>query len=117
MTAGRPEPFDEAERAAVYRVIAERRDMRHFSGGAVDPTVLPGEKAKCSHTVLWVLMEVRDGLVGVQGGARFRRKVTFVRFAQTQDFDPPRSQGPTEVNVGWREVGGNEDEIHGRTAV
>lgn len=40
MTAGRPEPFDEAERAAVYRVIAERRDMRHFSGGAVDPTVL-----------------------------------------------------------------------------
>lgn len=40
MTAGRPEPFDEAERAAVYRVIAERRDMRHFSGGAVDPAVL-----------------------------------------------------------------------------
>ncbi|WP_375003684.1 5,6-dimethylbenzimidazole synthase [Aeromicrobium sp. CTD01-1L150] len=32
--------FSEAERRAVYRVIAERRDMRHFSGGAVDPGVL-----------------------------------------------------------------------------
>ncbi|MEG9225900.1 5,6-dimethylbenzimidazole synthase [Aeromicrobium sp. Sec7.5] len=40
MTAGRPQPFDEAEREAVYRVIAERRDMRHFVGGAVDPAVL-----------------------------------------------------------------------------
>lgn len=40
MTAARPLPFDEAERAAVYRVIAERRDMRHFVGGAVDPAVL-----------------------------------------------------------------------------
>lgn len=30
----------EAERAAVYRVIAERRDMRHFSGGTVEPAVL-----------------------------------------------------------------------------
>ncbi|MCE6982752.1 5,6-dimethylbenzimidazole synthase, partial [Pseudomonas frederiksbergensis] len=25
--------FTEAERAAVYRAIGERRDMRHFSGG------------------------------------------------------------------------------------
>ena len=40
MTAGRSEPFDETERAAVYRVIAERRDMRHFVGGEVDPAVL-----------------------------------------------------------------------------
>ena len=32
--------FDPDERAAVYRVIAERRDMRHFAGGAVDPVVL-----------------------------------------------------------------------------
>lgn len=28
------------ERAAVYRAIAERRDMRHFSGGSVAPEVL-----------------------------------------------------------------------------
>ena len=27
--------FSEAERAAVYRAIGERRDMRHFSGGTV----------------------------------------------------------------------------------
>jgi len=32
--------FSEAEREAVYRVIAERRDMCHFSGGVVDPAVL-----------------------------------------------------------------------------
>ncbi|WNW11425.1 5,6-dimethylbenzimidazole synthase [Pseudomonas sp. DTU_2021_1001937_2_SI_NGA_ILE_001] len=33
-------PFSAEERAAVYRVIAERRDMRHFSGGSVAPEVL-----------------------------------------------------------------------------
>ncbi|MEX6502599.1 5,6-dimethylbenzimidazole synthase [Pseudomonas zhanjiangensis] len=32
--------FSEAERAAVYRAIAERRDMRHFCGGEVAPEVL-----------------------------------------------------------------------------
>ncbi|GAB3338351.1 5,6-dimethylbenzimidazole synthase [Marilutibacter aestuarii] len=32
--------FDPAERAAVYRAIHERRDMRHFVPGNVDPAVL-----------------------------------------------------------------------------
>lgn len=32
--------FTEAERAAVYRAIAERRDMRHFRRGPVEPAVL-----------------------------------------------------------------------------
>lgn len=32
--------FTPEERAAVYRAIAERRDMRHFSGGEVAPEVL-----------------------------------------------------------------------------
>jgi 5,6-dimethylbenzimidazole synthase len=32
--------FSEAERVAVYRAIAERRDMRHFRPGPVDPVVL-----------------------------------------------------------------------------
>lgn len=32
--------FSPEERAAVYRVIAERRDMRHFSGGEVAPALL-----------------------------------------------------------------------------
>ncbi|PKM05491.1 MAG: 5,6-dimethylbenzimidazole synthase [Gammaproteobacteria bacterium HGW-Gammaproteobacteria-6] len=32
--------FSEAERAAVYRAIRERRDMRHFSGGTVPPEQL-----------------------------------------------------------------------------
>ncbi|SFL98193.1 5,6-dimethylbenzimidazole synthase [Nitrosomonas communis] len=31
--------FSETERAAVYRAIAERRDMRHFIPGPVDPVV------------------------------------------------------------------------------
>lgn len=35
-----PHAFDAAERAAVYRAIAERRDMRHFSGGSVAPELL-----------------------------------------------------------------------------
>lgn len=35
-----PYAFSEAERAAVYRAIAERRDMRHFSGGTVAPELL-----------------------------------------------------------------------------
>ena len=34
------QPFTEAERAAVYRAIHERRDMRHFSGGQVADAVL-----------------------------------------------------------------------------
>jgi 5,6-dimethylbenzimidazole synthase len=32
--------FNSAEREAIYRVIHERRDMRHFSGGAVEAKVL-----------------------------------------------------------------------------
>ncbi|MGC7840235.1 5,6-dimethylbenzimidazole synthase [Pseudomonas wayambapalatensis] len=32
--------FSEAERAAVYRAIGERRDMRHFIGGDVAPALL-----------------------------------------------------------------------------
>lgn len=33
-------PFTPAEREAVYRAIAERRDMRHFAGGEVAPELL-----------------------------------------------------------------------------
>ena len=32
--------FSKAERDAIYRAIAERRDMRHFSGGTVEPELL-----------------------------------------------------------------------------
>ena len=32
--------FPQADREAVYRAIAERRDMRHFSGGSVAPELL-----------------------------------------------------------------------------
>ncbi|TWC10718.1 MULTISPECIES: 5,6-dimethylbenzimidazole synthase [unclassified Pseudomonas] len=32
--------FPKAERDAIYRAIAERRDMRHFIGGTVEPQLL-----------------------------------------------------------------------------
>jgi len=32
--------FSDAERAAIYRAIGERRDMRHFAGGQVAPQLL-----------------------------------------------------------------------------
>ncbi|MEN5303464.1 MULTISPECIES: 5,6-dimethylbenzimidazole synthase [unclassified Pseudomonas] len=32
--------YSAAERAAIYRAIGERRDMRHFAGGAVAPELL-----------------------------------------------------------------------------
>lgn len=32
--------YSDAERAAIYRVIGERRDMRHFAGGQVAPELL-----------------------------------------------------------------------------
>lgn len=32
--------FNDLEKEAVYRAIYERRDMRHFSGGAVSPRIL-----------------------------------------------------------------------------
>lgn len=35
-----PHRFSEAEREAVYRAIAERRDMRHFLPDPVDPEIL-----------------------------------------------------------------------------
>ena len=34
------EPYSDSERAAIYRVIAEHRDMRHFIGGDVPPALL-----------------------------------------------------------------------------
>lgn len=35
-----PHAYSEPERQAVYRAIFERRDMRHFCGGVVEPAVL-----------------------------------------------------------------------------
>ena len=45
--------FPEADRAAVYRANAERRDMRHFSGGTVAPALLRRllEAAHCAPSV------------------------------------------------------------------
>ncbi|WP_026434424.1 5,6-dimethylbenzimidazole synthase [Paracidovorax oryzae] len=37
---GSGEAYSAAEREAIYRAIRERRDMRHFAGGHVEPAVL-----------------------------------------------------------------------------
>lgn len=36
----KPQRYSELEIAAVYSAIAERRDMRHFKPGPIDPAVL-----------------------------------------------------------------------------
>ena len=36
----KPQRYSELEIAAVYRAIAERRDMRHFKPGPIDSAVL-----------------------------------------------------------------------------
>ncbi len=40
MTEPMTEPFNDADRAAVYRAIYERRDMRHFVPKPLDPALL-----------------------------------------------------------------------------
>ncbi|GAA2068961.1 5,6-dimethylbenzimidazole synthase [Aeromicrobium halocynthiae] len=67
--------FDHAEREAVYRVIAERRDMRHFAGGSVDELVLRRllEAAHAAPSVglmqPWRFLRIVDATVREQIGA------------------------------------------------
>ncbi|WP_051240810.1 5,6-dimethylbenzimidazole synthase [Tepidiphilus margaritifer] len=58
-----PHRFPEAEREAVYRAIAERRDMRHFLPDPVDPEIL--------HRLLWVAHQAPS--VGYMQPWRFLR--------------------------------------------
>lgn len=67
--------FTSEERAAVYRAIAERRDMRHFSGGEVAPELLARllEAAHCAPSVglmqPWRFIRITDGALreAIQG--------------------------------------------------
>jgi 5,6-dimethylbenzimidazole synthase len=58
-----PHRFSEAEREAVYRAIAERRDMRHFLPDPVDPEIL--------HRLLWAAHQAPS--VGYMQPWRFLR--------------------------------------------
>ncbi|MDE3739802.1 5,6-dimethylbenzimidazole synthase [Pseudomonas resinovorans] len=64
--------FSPDERAAVYRVIAERRDMRHFSGGEVAPEVLARLLEAAHHAPSVGLMQpwrfIRITLQGLRDG-------------------------------------------------
>jgi len=75
--------FSPEERAAVYRAIAERRDMRHFAGGEVAPELL-ARLLQAAHQAPSVgLMqpwrfiritrpELRDGIHGLVEAERVR---------------------------------------------
>ncbi|MGF6690540.1 5,6-dimethylbenzimidazole synthase [Metapseudomonas resinovorans] len=64
--------FSPDERAAVYRAIAERRDMRHFSGGEVAPEVLARLLEAAHHAPSVGLMQpwrfIRITLQGLRDG-------------------------------------------------
>jgi len=64
--------FSPDERAAVYRAIAERRDMRHFSGGTVAPQLLARLLEAAHHAPSvglmqpWRFIRVSDGSLRAQ---------------------------------------------------
>ena len=61
--------YTPAERAAIYRAIDERRDMRHFAGGSVAPEVLGRLLTAAHHAPSvgfmqpWRFIRVRDAAV------------------------------------------------------
>ncbi|WP_321902612.1 5,6-dimethylbenzimidazole synthase [Paraburkholderia tropica] len=66
------QPFDEAERAAVYRAIYERRDMRHFAPGPVDRATLTRLLDAAHHAPSvgfmqpWRIVRITDAAVRAQ---------------------------------------------------
>ncbi|GAC1532089.1 MAG: 5,6-dimethylbenzimidazole synthase [Ramlibacter sp.] len=65
--------FDPVERAAVYRAIFERRDMRHFAGGSVPETVLVRLLTAAHHAPSVGFMQPwRFIRIGSQGDLRLR---------------------------------------------
>lgn len=67
-----PHAYTAAERAALYRAIDERRDMRHFAGGAVAPEVLQRLLLAAHHAPSvgfmqpWRFIRVRDAALREQ---------------------------------------------------
>ena len=52
-----PHAFSPVEQAAIYRVIAERRDMRHFKPGLIEPATLARLLAAAHHAPSVGLMQ------------------------------------------------------------
>lgn len=52
-----PHAYGPSEQAAIYRVIAERRDMRHFIPGLIDPALLARLLAAAHHAPSVGLMQ------------------------------------------------------------
>ena len=64
--------YSPEERAAIYRAIGERRDMRHFAGGSVAPDVLTRLLTAAHHAPSvgfmqpWRFIRVRDAALRAQ---------------------------------------------------
>ena len=64
--------YSPEERAALYRAVRERRDMRHFAGGSVEPEVLARLLAAAHHAPSvgfmqpWRFIRVRDAALREQ---------------------------------------------------
>lgn len=95
-------PFSDAERAAVYRAIHERRDMRHFAGGAVADEVLLRLLRAAHHAPSvgfmqpWRFIRVRDAAVrqGIHALVEQERVLTAQALGERQeDFMQLKVQG------------------------
>jgi 5,6-dimethylbenzimidazole synthase len=86
-------PFTQAERAAVYRAIHERRDMRHFAPGTVPDDVLLRLLRAAHHAPSvgfmqpWRFIRVRDVAVrqGIHALVEQERVLTAQALGQRQD--------------------------------
>ncbi|MDD0808898.1 5,6-dimethylbenzimidazole synthase [Curvibacter sp. RS43] len=99
-------PFTEADRAAVYRAMAQRRDMRHFSGGTVAPAVLRRllQAAHAAPSVgfmqPWRFVRITDGATRqrLHGLVEAERVLTAEALGQRQDeFMRLKVQGVLEA--------------------
>jgi 5,6-dimethylbenzimidazole synthase len=85
--------FTEAERSAIYRVIRERRDMRHFTSQPVDPSVLQRLLEAAHHAPSVGLMQPwrfvriidRDQRVRIHALVEEERRHTAAALGERQD--------------------------------
>jgi len=86
--------FDESERAAVYRAIARRRDVRHFRPGAIDDDVLERILDAAHHAPSvgysqpWDFILVRDP----ERRARIRESFLRCREREAAGYSPERRE-------------------------
>ncbi|WP_341903438.1 5,6-dimethylbenzimidazole synthase [Polaromonas sp. YR568] len=93
MSTAASQAFSTAEREAVYRVIHERRDMRHFSGGVVPDAVLQRLLGAAHHAPSvgfmqpWRFIRVRDRSLreGIHALVEHERVLTAQALGERED--------------------------------